>query len=392
MATQPQGFESASQAEPLTQEQINQLKAAEADLASDLKQVGEEAKIRTSQISPDLLTVVEETERRGFVRQMVDAELARELFAQDARLARVFAVSGVFSDIKGTSPSQAIAAAMTKIRMGRAWGLNEADSMQFIYFTNGRPAVMNELIASKLQEAGWDWDVFWHQDAAKSCIGCTLFPKRKNAAGAYEYLMEMDPSDRDKQRKVEVSFTKADADRAMIWERGKQVPLSSKWNFVSWAQDMYFWRCIGRLKRRYIPSVLRGAMTVDEAREMEPEHKPELATLSLSSVKPSADENRGHDATAPQPNVSSSAPTITDVREKQKEVAKDKATQNAPKLIPAHVRALLALMDKVDRGMFWKVLGAAGYERIEDVPADEADAIIKELKLSDAAEPVVAAV
>src|SRR6266481_3755940 len=132
MATQTHNFE--EQAQPLTAEQVAQLKAAEADLASDLKQVGEEAKARTSQISPELLKVIEETERRGFVRQMVDADLARELFAQDARLARVFAVSGVFNDLKGTSPAQSIAAAMTKIRMGRSWGLSEADSMQFIYF------------------------------------------------------------------------------------------------------------------------------------------------------------------------------------------------------------------------------------------------------------------
>ena len=41
---------------------------------------------------------------------------------------------------------------------------------------------------------------------------------------------------------VSVAFTEADADQAMIWEKGKQIPLSQKWNFVSWARDMYYWK------------------------------------------------------------------------------------------------------------------------------------------------------
>ena len=86
----------------------------------------------------------------------------------------------------------------------------------------------------------------------------------------------------------------------------------------------------------------------DEIIDMRAE--PERATVSIDHVLPSADENRGHDQTA------------------------------APKLIPHHVKTLLGLMEKVDRDYFWQVLGNAGHEKIEDVPADEADAIIKELR------------
>ena len=331
----------------LTAEQLAALKAAEADLASDLKQAGEEAKARSRQLTPELLAVIEETERRGLVRRMADAELMRDLFAQDARLARVFAVSGVFSDIKGTTPEQAIATAMTKIRMGRAWGLHEADSMQYIYFTNGRPAVMNEIIASKLKDAGWDWDVRMYEAPDGTCIGCGLFPKHWDEhAGQWVYLEEIDPTDPkgERLRRVEVKFTKADADRAKIWEKGKQIPLSMKWNFVSWPGDMYFWRCIGRLKRRYATNVLAGALTVDEAQEMEPEsHQPMRATMNLDQFRPSSDPNRGHDAAMPPQDSAAAAtapssalaPAQAQVPKAPKPAAPQPAAAPAPALTPA---------------------------------------------------------
>lgn len=131
-----------------------------------------------------------------------------------------------------------------------------------------------------------------------------------------------------------------------------------------------------------LPAELRDAVERDDDTEL-PSATIERATLSLSAVTESADENRGHDATA--------APTIDDVREKQQAVATDRAAEEAPRLIPAHVKAILKLMDSVERGLFWRVLGSSGFERIEDVPADVAPAIIAELK-SLATEPVVAGV
>jgi hypothetical protein len=273
----------------LTPEEQAQLREAEAELATDIKQAGEAAKNKAHSISPDLLGILQETERTQFVKGLVEVQISQDLFAQDARLARVFALSGAFSDIKGT-PQQAIAMAMTKIRLGRSWGLSEADSMQFIYFTNGKPAVMNELIAAKLYEAGLEWDIRWHQAAGK-CTGCTLYPKVRKPTGDYYYLMEADPAEPAKQRKVEVSFTKADADTAMIWEKGKQMPLSSKWNFQSWAQDMYYWRCVARLKRRYRPNVLSGALTQFEAEEITP-GAGSFPDRIIASTKPPDDDPR----------------------------------------------------------------------------------------------------
>lgn len=213
---------------------------------------------------------------QGYAKQIVESELARDAFNQDQRLAKVFAVSGVFSDIKGTTETQAIATAMTKIQLGRSWGVNPADAMQFIYFTNGRPAVMNELFAAKLKDAGYDWDTAFHYEKTggkKKCIGCTLLPKRWNPeTRKYEPMMAKTLTDSGTYQDVqlEVSFTKEDADNAMIWEKGKQIKLSEKWNFQSWAEDMYFWRTLGRFRRRYAPNVLSGAVPKDEAEDYTP--------------------------------------------------------------------------------------------------------------------------
>jgi hypothetical protein len=255
----------------LSADELTALRAAEQEFATDVKEVAEQSKARAGTVSAAMLEVLEATERRSFVQRMMETDLARELFAADARLARVFAVSGAFDDLKKQAPAQAIALAMTKIRLGRSWGLSEADAMQFIYFTNGRPGVMNEMIAAKLADAGWSWDIAWSATNGK-CTGCSLYPKYQG-----QPILEADPADPSgqTQRRAVVSFLKSDADGALIWEKGKQIPLSQKWNFVSWPQDMYFWRAIIRLKRRYAPNILRGVLLVEEANELQPQ-EPEI--------------------------------------------------------------------------------------------------------------------
>jgi hypothetical protein len=212
----------------------------------------------------DLLAlVVESTQRQDYAKQIVEAELGRDAFDQDWRLAKVFAISGAFADIKGVSPQAAIATAMAKIQLGRSWGIVAADAMQFIYFNNGRPSVMNELIASKLQDAGWNWNLEWQRDGSWSkeqgvVTGCRMWPKH---AG--------NPVVDQNGKPVSLEFTKADAERAMIWEKGKQIRLIDKWNFQSWPEDMYFSKCVARLKRRYASNILRGAISQEDAESYE---------------------------------------------------------------------------------------------------------------------------
>jgi hypothetical protein len=217
-----------------------------------------------------LLTLAPSDRRDNWIAQLVEVEVARQNYAYDRGLARDFAASGQFEDLKALTAEQAIATAIAKVQIGRGWGLNASDAIRYVYFTNGRPSLENQIIADKLQQAGFDWDIEWLEEVQqhkgkpwKKCVGCTLWLKRWNGQ-RYEPVVDRD------QQPVSVSFSEADADHAMIWEKGKQIPLSEKWNFRSWGRDMYFWRCIGRLKKYHAPRILHGAVTREEALEMIP--------------------------------------------------------------------------------------------------------------------------
>ncbi len=230
-------------------------------------QQGEERRVTVTQLAQ-----LPDSERRtNWIHSLVEAEVARQNYAQDRALAREFAISGQFDDIKGSSMEQSVATAMVKIQLGRAWGFNAADSIRYIYFTNGRPAIENEIVAAKLQQAGYDWDVEWLEETGQHkgkpwqrCVGCRLWIK-KVVNGRLEPLL-----DRNNQP-ISVAFTEADADHAIIWEKGKQIPLSEKWNFKAWARDMYYWRAISRVKKYHAPHVLRGGTMREEALEVLPE-------------------------------------------------------------------------------------------------------------------------
>ncbi len=220
--------------------------------------------------------VIENSSDQTYARQMIAAEIARDLFDQDARLAKVFAQSGVFSDLTGMTEQQAIATAMTKIRLGRSWDINEADAMQFIFFNNGRPGIMNELYAAKIRDAGYDWDVEWLGDDSDKPTGCRLWLKKwSSEVRDYQPVLTRDG------KQVSESFTKQDADTALIWEKGKQVPLSMKWNYQSWARDMYFWRALTRLRRFHVTNILRGAMLQEEAQDIQPPSREDVLERRL---------------------------------------------------------------------------------------------------------------
>lgn len=235
---------------------------------------------RAAKVTVEMLQAIPSSEKRDtFIGSLVDAQLAREAFDLDQQMARAFAESGKFDDINGATMTQSIATAMVKIQLGRSWGFNPADAMRYIYFTNGKPAIENEIVAAKLQQAGWAWETEWEYTEEqykgkpwKRCTGCRLWLKKWNTATrTYEGVMDRTGLP------VSEAFTEADADHAMIWEKGKQIPLSQKWNFVSWPRDMYYWRTIGRVKKYHAPNVLRGALTFEERLDVIPDHaSPEL--------------------------------------------------------------------------------------------------------------------
>lgn len=211
--------------------------------------------------------------RQDYARELVRIEVDRQKLGYDRTLAEIFADSGEFDGIKGKTPEQAVSSAMARIQVGKFWGINPADSMRFIRFDRGKPVLENEIIAAKLQESGWEWDLEYDRDARGICIGCHLYPKKLNReTGKHDPLLDRAGNP------VVISFTKTEADNAFIWEKDKQIRLSDKWNFKSWPEDMYFWRCISRFKRRHATGVLVGARTMDEAQEQyeppTPEAKP----------------------------------------------------------------------------------------------------------------------
>lgn len=197
------------------------------------------------------------------IKALLDAQLARERFNEDYRLARTFALSGKFEDLKGQTPEQGIMTALAKVQLGRSWGLQPADSIRFVYFANGKPAIETEILASRLREAGFAWDIDWDEVEEphkgkpwKRCTGCRIWLKRWDDK-SHDYKPVLDR----KGEPVSEAFTEADADHATIWEKGQQVPLSSKWNFKSWPRDMYFWRAISRIRKYHCTDVLRGAIS-----------------------------------------------------------------------------------------------------------------------------------
>lgn len=181
-------------------------------------------------------------------REAISFELTRATFDQDYRLARVFHDSGVFGDIKGKTPEQGIATAFAKIQIGRGWNMNAGDAMQFLFFDrNGSPQVRGEYLAARMKLAGYTWAI---EDLKP---GCRLWPKFRG-----EPILD------EKDIPAFVEFTREDAETAgLLRSDGK-----SAW--TGYATDMYFWKAIARLKRRYAPEVLMGAGIADLGEDQEP--------------------------------------------------------------------------------------------------------------------------
>jgi len=263
------------------------------------------AKQPSPRITLDMLKALPDTERRDmYIRNLVDAELAREAFDLDQRLARVFAMSGKFDDINGQTLEQSIATAMAKIQIGRSWGFNPADSIRYIYFTNGKPAIENDIVAAKLQQAGYGWDVEWQFEEVthkgkpwKRCTGCTLWLKKLDpATNVYKPVVDRTGNP------VSEAFTEGDADHAMIWEKGKQIPLSEKWNFKSWPRDMYYWRAIGRVRKYHVPHVLRGGILREERLDViTADAPPEMLPPDVQGQLPEAQAPES--SAAPRPTL-----------------------------------------------------------------------------------------
>jgi hypothetical protein len=148
-----------------------------------------------------------------------------QTFELHQRMAHMFVVSGLFSDVKGQTIEQAVSQAYVKIALGQSMGFSAAESMQGIDLIQGRPAVGAHLRAARMQRAGFSWR-FVQMDN-KGCV-LDVYSKAGEKLGT-------------------VSFTEDDA---------KSAGLSGKENWKKNPSDMYFARAITRAQRRFAPGVL----------------------------------------------------------------------------------------------------------------------------------------
>lgn len=167
-------------------------------------------------------------------------------FELQQRAAKLFAMSGLFADIKGQSAEQSIAQAFVKISLGDSMGFTPAESMTGIDIIQGRVAIGASIRAARMQRAGYTWDVLQLDDK-----GCRLRLKFKGQPLMQE---EIDGNTGDvREIPVVVSFTTEDAVRA---------GLLGKDNYKKNPRNMFFSRAITNAQRWFAPGIL-GADILD---------------------------------------------------------------------------------------------------------------------------------
>jgi hypothetical protein len=198
------------------------------------------------QSAPILEQVIHATDNRP-------PEVQRFEFHQ--RSAKLFATSGLFTDIKGQTEQQAIAQAYVKISLGESMGFNPAESMTGIDIIQGRVAVGANLRAARMQRAGYAWDMLQLDDK-----GCRLRLKLNGKALMCEYMNPETGEVSDVP--VVVSFMLEDAIKA---------GLAGKDNYKKNPRNMFFARAITNAQRWYAPGIL-GAdiLSTEEAQDLEP--------------------------------------------------------------------------------------------------------------------------
>jgi len=192
---------------------------------------------------------VQDTDKLA-VRSNIAADVQQFEFQQ--RAARLFAMSGLFADIKGQSPEQSIAQAFVKISLGESMGFNPAESMTGIDIIQGRVAISANMRASRMQRAGYDWDIIQLDDK-----GCSL---KLKFHGEYILCEEID-GETGKVSKVPVVITFGEAEAARAGLIGKD-------NYKKNPRNMFFARAITNAQRWYAPGIL--SINILSAEEVEP--------------------------------------------------------------------------------------------------------------------------
>jgi hypothetical protein len=190
------------------------------------------------------------------------------------RMARLFAMSGLFADIKGSTPEQGVAQAFVKMSLGESMGFSPAESMTGLSIIQGRLAVNAELRGARMQRSGYDWDILTLDDQ-----GCWLQLKRD---GKPVVIKCRDGEGHEYEQPAIASFTADDARKAGLFDKD---------NWKKWREDMYFARALTRLQRRYAPGVLGLSLLSSEEITSDPSlqtpvvEKPTIQQKAKSSLE-----------------------------------------------------------------------------------------------------------
>lgn len=287
-------------------------------------------------LSPLLAEIISRQDMVEEAKGIISFEMESRWFAHSQRQGEVFLLSGWFTDVKS------LAQAATKIELGRNWGMTASDAMRFVYLVKGRPAVMEEYFASRMTEAGWEWDPLFVGGMGVGCRGVHLMMKFK---GEKFMVQALDPTTglpmikpvthEPVLEQLRVSFLEADAAGITIWENDRRVTLLEKKG--PWADGhrdmMFYWRALSKFRRLRAPNILKGALTKDEAMDLEP---------VAGSVDEWSTPKRQEKASAAEPEKSTIAAEIDEAlkgqrrgkgtrkeREEQKEETKDQKTETA---------------------------------------------------------------
>lgn len=244
-------------------------------------------------------------------RDIVQIEIDTKRFEYHQRIAGVMWRAKYFTSLE--SLDQALA----KIEIGRAWRMNPADSIRFIFVVNGKPSIENEYYAAKMQDSGWGWDVEWIGSQGADCKGVRLW-----------LFKDGKPLLDRASKHVFVEFTEEMAKGIIVQEKENRICILQKkgpWS-DGWRGNMMYWRCIAQVRRFHCPNILTGALLRDEMQDIRAEdfevadRRPEtqgplpdkIDTVLKRRSRVSAPATADESANAPGPAATTTASAVAE--------------------------------------------------------------------------------
>lgn len=163
-------------------------------------------------------------------------------------LSKVPALSGVKPGATLEEREQAKYESFAKIEIGAEIGLKPAESLRAIYFDqNGAGIDIHTRVAMAIATGRHRFKI---QHLNETGASIQWFQKREGQWHACE----------------PTRVTREQLRGTQVWEKGKQIPITEKWNYKSWWEDMVYGFCQRRNIRRYAPET-QGSFAIAPAEE-----------------------------------------------------------------------------------------------------------------------------